>query len=338
MSSTVTVSVLMVRLLVRVAAARGASVDDVLGRHGVEPAILDDVEARLPHAVIAALWEEIPRRLNDPVFGIRLAQAQRPGALDVVDYALRASSTLQECLRKLLRYQRLLHDGAGLRLDVDPALARLHHRPLPGFLVPRHTVEYILSSVVHFGRGVTGVDWAPLSVSFPHSAPADLSEHQRFFRAPVRFGQPLAELFLPRDVLDLPVRGGDPALGAVLDRVADAWLARLPRQRDVVAEVRRQVRLDMRGTAPTAEVIARRMGISQRSLLRRLEAEGTTYRDVVDGVRRDLAEGWLRDEGIKLTELAFLLGFSDVSAFYRAFRRWTGTTPGEYRQRLSIDA
>jgi AraC-like DNA-binding protein len=90
----------------------------------------------------------------------------------------------------------------------------------------------------------------------------------------------------------------------------------------------------MRGDAPTAETVARQMGMSLRSFLRRLHGEGVTYQDVLDGVRRDLAEALLRDGGIKLTELAFLLGFSEVSAFYRAFRRWTGSTPGEYRQQL----
>ncbi len=148
---------------------------------------------------------------------------------------------------------------------------------------------------------------------------------------PVTFGHACSEIELEPAVLRLPIRDEDPAMSRLMERYAEEWLARLGGQASLVEQIRRHIYTELGNGVPSAEAIARPLGLSERSLSRRLRAEGLSYLEIVDSVRRELALVYLRNRSLKMAEVAFLLGFSELSAFYRAFRRWTGMTPAQVR-------
>jgi AraC-like DNA-binding protein len=176
------------------------------------------------------------------------------------------------------------------------------------------------------------VAFSPRGVALTYARPPDVTEHTRVFGAGVRFSQPYACLEFDRALLDLPLQGMDPNLAAVLDRFAQHRLEELPRPVDLVDDLSQRIGQALRGTIPDAATLARQMGMSARTLSRRLHERGLTYQEVVDQARRELALRHLLNKDLKVIEVAFLLGFSEVSTFYRAFRRWTGTTPAAYRR------
>lgn len=319
-------------MLAQAAAARGVRVDDLLEHHGVEPSRLEVLDARVPHALLVDLWEQVPRRLNDAALGLHLAQVVPLGTFDLVEYCMRNSSDLAACYQKLIRWQRLLHDGAGYHLEVEDDVARICHRPSPSLEVPPQATGFILAKLLMIGRHLTGVAFSPRGVSLTYARPSEDTEHTRVFGAAVRFSQPEAHLEFDRALLDLRIQGTDPNLASVLERYAEQRLAELPQAVDLVDDLGQRIRQALRGSVPDAATLARQMGMSTRTLSRRLHERGLTYQDVVDEARRELALRHLLNKDLKVIEVAFLLGFAEVSTFYRAFRRWTGTTPIAYRR------
>jgi AraC-like DNA-binding protein len=321
----------MPRLAVEALAATGADVGALLAAVGIERSILDDVDARVPVSVDLALWAEAQRLSGDECFGLHVAERLRPGAFDVLSYTMRTSATLEGAFERLVRFNRLLHDVADLRLGRDGAEARLTVRLLPDGN-PRQLGEFALAAFTLFSRDATGVDVMPRAVEFSHAEPADTAEHRRIYRAPVFFARPETTLVLPRGALELPMRQADPNLCTVLERQLHELLARLPTGESLLDRLRRQIAAQLCGGDPTVEAVARRMFMSPRTLHRRLREAGTSYRLVLEGLRQDLAARYLSEDRLSIADAAYLLGFSEASAFHRSFKRWTGRTPADYRR------
>jgi AraC-like DNA-binding protein len=172
-------------------------------------------------------------------------------------------------------------------------------------------------------------------VRFRQSAPDDRNEHDRLFRALIRFNSAVNGIVLPRRSLDLPLVKSDPGLCAVLERHMSTLLDKMPRTMSYSIRVRELIANELSTATPSATAAARKLHMSRRTLQRLLEAEGTTFSELVDDLRRELATRYLREPAIAIAEVAFLLGFSEASAFHRAFKRWQGTTPAAYRAKLS---
>jgi AraC-like DNA-binding protein len=321
----------MLRPLVLAARAANVDIGDLLAAHSLEPAQLQDPYGRLPHAFAVSLWEELPRRLGDEAFGLHLAQRLPRGSHDVLDYAMSNAPDLGSCYRIFLRYQRLVHEASAFGLELEEQVARLTHIWVASPALPRHISEYAMAMMLLFGRRLLGEEWAPQEVRFPHPAPADTREHQRLFRAPVHFGAAHSELVFDRRLLERRVPAADPTLSAVLERFMQELYCKLPAEENLLDQVRRCILEGLREEVPDAARVAKRLGLSERSLFRRLRALGTSYQQLVDEVRRDVATRQLREGQLSISEIAFLLAYSEVSAFHRAFRRWTGQSPAEYR-------
>jgi AraC-like DNA-binding protein len=330
-----TVSTRSVRPVIERLRALEIDVAAVLTAAGCDAAALDDPDGRIPHQLAIAVWREAVERSGDDTFGIHTAEQIRPGAFDVLDYATRSSATLGEGLQRLLRYHRILHDVAVVQLSEDGDRVELTHElPDQAGVLPRQPAEFIVAAWIVVARQATGTDFAPLEVTFRHSPPADTTEHERFFRAAVRFNSAANGVVLSRSLLELPLIKSDPGLCAVLERHLGELLDRMPRTTSVSARVRQAVAKDLSTAPPSATAAARKLHMSRRTLQRLLEAEGTTFSELVDTLRCDLATRYLREPAIAIAEVAFLLGFSEASAFHRAFKRWQGTTPAGYRAKL----
>jgi len=308
------------------------SLDDVLAEWGVAPADLDDVEGRVPAQLEMDLFDRLAERAGEPALGIKLASIPT-ATFDVVDYVAMHSPDLGSAYANVIRYQRLLHDGVGWELVAGGDQARLIHHPTPGVRLSRHAIEASLGLFVSRGRALVGADWVPRAVALCTPPPADDGVYRALFRCPVEFAQPVTEVILDGELLRRPVRQADAALFRILERTAAERLARLKTTSDFVDEVRREIGRLLRGELPRVAEVARRLGCSQRTLHHRLRAEGCAFGQLVDEARLHVAMAFLDDPGVKMADIALLLGFSDASAFHRAFRRWTGTTPIEYRRR-----
>jgi AraC-like DNA-binding protein len=319
------------RILCSLAEAYGVSLDDVLERHGVDHRVLADPDAVVPGQLDMDLFDELAARAREPALGIRLAMLPTPLNFDLVDYVGRNSPDLGSACRNMIRYQRLLFDSVAMELHVEGQVARVVHNGSPGMRFSRHATEYALGTLVVRARAFSGIDWNPLSVSLRDPPPADDSPYRKLFRAEVSFGQPRAEVVVDRAVLSYPNVAADPSLYAILERCARERVAKLESCSGLLDEVRLEMSRLLRGEVPLAAQVARRLGMSARNLHRRLRDEGRTYQQLVDEVRMAMADAYLADRRINAVDVGFLLGFSDASAFYRAFRRWTGKTPAEYR-------
>lgn len=305
--------------------------DDV----GIAAASLADLDYRVPPAQVQVLWREAAARTGEASFGLRLVELSRPFPPDhVLGYAVLSSATLGDAYRRVVRYVRLVDGSFSVSLDVEGGLAHVrleaHEPESPG----RQGVEYGLGMLYEPGRRPLGDAFWIREARFAHEAPRSTEVHERVFGAPVRFGRGRNELVFDAALLDVPLGGADPALCAILERHMTGLIEEVPAVgHGFTARVRQAVVASLRDGTPTANAIAKRLGCSARTMHRRLAEEGgASFQELLDGVRHEAAVRHLREGSIEISAIAFVLGFSEVSAFYRAFKRWTGRTPLEYRR------
>jgi AraC-like DNA-binding protein len=310
----------------------GHDVDPILAAVGIDDAMLDDPDSRVPTSVAMALLARSVEQTGDSNLGLHLAEHAQLGSFDVHFFAMASSPTLGAAYERLCRYQRLIHETSRIDLEIGDQRAVLRHQLAGGAAAPRQTAEFLLAAWVRAGRVITGVDWAPDEVHFVHQAPPDTTDHARFFRAHVHFAMGQNALVLSRSLLEMACTRADPALVAVLDRYAADRLEQMPQSNSTADRVRTILVDELRGGEPTATRLAARLKMSVRSLNRLLAAENTSYQELLDSLRRELAERHLADQQMSISEVGFLLGFSELSSFHRAFKRWTGRTPAQFRQ------
>jgi AraC-like DNA-binding protein len=311
----------------------GHPVDTILNAAGIPRRILEDPDARVPQRAMSALWSRALEVTNDADLGIHLAEAASMRSFEVHGYAMLSSPTLRDAYRRACRYQRLIHEVTDLTLDETPREGVLRHALPGGRAAARHPAEFLATLWVRIGREVTRSEWTPNLVCFAHEAPDAIAEHTRVFAAPLRFASGRTAMHIANAVLDAVNPRADPSLGVVLDRYADSVVAKLPRRNTLTSRLNTWLLSTLADGDPVATAAASAMNLSVRSLHRGLRAEATTFRELVARLRYERATVLLGDLRYSMTEVAFMLGFSELSSFYRAFKRWSGTTPADFRTR-----
>lgn len=308
--------------------------EDLLTAINLDPVYLDDVDSRISHEQFCALWQAISHQSSRCSIGLHMAEAVKLKTWDVLGYAMNSSANLGEAFARLVRYSRLRHTGVEFTFQVQDGAARLT-MAIPSSAMPpsQAMCEWIGAQFVLVSRRLTGLQLVPLQMGFQHPQPADLTTYKRLFGSPLAFEQPRNEMVLAVALTQQPLVQSDPGLCAVLDHYADELLARLPATQSFLDTVRRALSQALRGGDPSLAVIAQRLGYAPRTLQRKLQEEGTSYYAVLDEMRRELALYYLQEAKISVSEVAFLLGFSETSAFHRAFKRWLDISPGEFRRR-----
>lgn len=329
-----TASIQVARAILAGAAQQGHDVGALAAQFDLTAAELADADARMPAPVGVAMWEQVPRIVGDDLFGLRLGQrASDAGVLPIVGYVVQTSPTLEEGLTHALRYQRLVQTLNRAELHVADASARLAVHVRPRHVEPlRHAVDFALAFCVSLAGRLTGAPVVPTRARFAYRAPASVDEHTRLFGSDVRFDAPLTELAFDPSVLRRPVLSADVQLRALVERHADALLAKLPASDSAAERARAAIVGGLRSDRADVNAVARALRTSPRTLQRRLKAEGTSHIQLLDEVRRDLALRYVEDRSLSLAEVAFLLGFADQTTFHRAFVRWTSEAPGAFRR------
>jgi AraC-like DNA-binding protein len=330
--------------IVQAAAAAGVPRAEIETRTGFTSTWADDPDARIPLEMETALWEEAARAAQDSAFGLHAAEGLRPGVFDVLDYVVRAAPTVRASLERLARYNRLVHDAAVFTISDKPGgIVRVEHGlSRPGVVQSRHAAEFTMASLVVIGAQMSGAPLAPVAVELRHAPPdaGARAEHLRLFGVGPRYGRAANALELSGDDAARPVLNADPLLSRIVVRNAEALLAERPAAAETAAGKVRRILSGLLGddeSGVSLAAVAARLHMSERSLQRRLADEGLTFDAILDELRRELALRYLADEKVAIAEIAYLLGYSEPSAFHRAFKRWMGTTPAEARQRRRQD-
>jgi AraC-like DNA-binding protein len=314
----------------------GLDCADLLTAAGLTAAQVDDPDGRLPLEAVSVLWRAALARSGDPGLGLRVALAVPFGAYRVIDFLTASAPTVGEGLVRVAKYFPLINSALAWEITDDGASKRmaLTHPTIPGPL-PRPYAEYALAVTILHCRRASGFDWPLVEVAFAFEAPPSSDDHVRAFGCPIRFGRPRNEFAIARSTWDLPSRAPSSDLLQTLEELASKMLANLDAKNVVSTQVARLIVEELEGGDPSLPKIARRMALSPRTLQRRLELEGSSFADVLDQTRRHFAKAYVEERTLALTEIGYLLGFSEQSAFTRAFQRWYGVAPREYRSRQS---
>ncbi len=312
--------------------ARGLPLEPGLTFLGLTEADLDNPDLRVSHAVAADLLGRSMRWIGDRDYGLHAAQFALPAHLDVVEYVARAQPTLGKAIEMVVRYHALLHDGLRGSIEEvgDRSILRISFAPLT---IPESAYEFALAVYLIAARRITGnATLSPLEVHFQHPRPKSTALHSQIFGCTVRFDMTDNALIFPRARMSMPLVSADSGLAEMLARHAEHALAALGRTTTLPDRVRQLVSQDIASSRLGADAVAKRLGLSARTLHRRLSDEGTSYRAVVDEVRHELAVRYLQDPKLSIREVGYLLGFTTGPAFHRAFKRWTQTTAAAYRE------
>jgi AraC-like DNA-binding protein len=326
----------MVLRVVEFCRVRGHDADALCRQAGLTATALAEPDARVGYDVAAALGERALALTGDENFGLHLAQDVRDTRqFDAGLLLLMASPTVGVALERMVRHQRLWGDGDRVTLLRVPGGLRVRYtlRGTTGAYA-RHADECAMTENSVGIRVLTGQDLRPRAVRFRHPAPRSIEEHRQLFGCPLAFRQAHTELELDDAVCAMPMQHANAAFFAVFEEQVVRALARLPAAPGASESVRAAVRAALASGGCTLAGTARGLGVSTRTMQRRLEAEGTSFAAVVDALRRELACVYL-DRRVSIPEIAVLLGYADGTAFHHAFRRWTGSTPRAYAGRAA---
>jgi AraC-like DNA-binding protein len=302
---------------------------------GLSPADLADLDGRADYASVYAIWRLLKARFGERPLGLELPQTI--STLDhfgVVGALIQNSPTVRECLERFQRYARLIDSAVDYVLRVDGARAGLcviADAPMRELADP---VEGILANLVLTARRLSQGHFTPSEIWFEHERRHPAEPYAAFFRAPVRFGQPETVLFFPAAVLGWPIPSADAQAGRYLELLAGRLLAEAPERPEAsfAESVRTAIRSGLAAGEASEAGVAKRLATSVRTLQRRLRESETSYAALLEQVRRQLAADLVAAGHYSLTEVAFILGYSEPSSFHRAFKRWTGTTPEQFRR------
>jgi AraC-like DNA-binding protein len=311
----------------------GLDVDALVDAAGLSVEGMRDPETRIDVEQGLRLIRGAIEASGDENIGLRLSQLYEPGAFGVLDHLARSARTLREAIDVLCRYERIHQNGMETSLRMEAGSAIIDHRMLHSYPVPRQLSENTIANLLVIGRTLTGIDLTPSEVRLAHPAPPDVTEHSRFFRCPIRWRAPSDALVLPAEMLDTPLLMANDGLALVLDRYALELLDRLSVDGSFGDKVREGICAELPRGDASLEVVAAKLGMSARTLQRRLSEEGTTHQTLLEELRRSLSEQYLERPDLCTEDVGLMLGFSDGRAFRRAFKRWTGATPSEFRAR-----
>jgi AraC-like DNA-binding protein len=322
--------------LSRLAIARlksaGVPVEPLLRRVGLTPELIADPEERLSVRRQITLLDQAATALKDDYLGFALARDFDPRELGLLYYVMASSRTLGDALKRVARYRQITNealvvrytDGNNLTISLSYAGVTRH--------LERHQIEFCMFAVLRLCRVLTGQNLVPQHFSISHHRSGTNSEIARFTGTSVEFGAATDEFALDASARELPLVHADPYLNNLLLKYCEAALTA---RSGNVNQLRTRIENAISSLLPHGRVVvddvARSLGMSKRTLARKLSDEGLNFTDILQQLRRDLAVRYLDDRKLHVSKIAWLLGFNEVSAFTHTFKRWTGKTPRQMR-------
>jgi len=305
----------------------------ILQREGIAPKDFANPDTRVRHRAMMELLAAAVERLGDPTLGLRAAESVQSGDFETLEFAYRSCVDMREAIKCAGRYMLLMHGAQETRLLEHGDLATWEVRITDDVEQLPAANDFALASTCGIARRYTGQHNVLREVHFQHTEATSETEYARVFEgAEIKLGMPHNALVFVRSHLDAPMSLAHAGLKHAFELHANALLERIRRSQSTEGRVRLLLLEHLAAGDVNMADVARRMAMSVATLRRRLADEGTSHSDLLDDVRRGLAERYLADRNLAIGEVAFLLGFAHVTAFYKAFRRWSqGPTPAAYR-------
>lgn len=314
-------------------AVEAAGVDSapLFEQAGLDAAALDDPNARYPLESTTRLWGLAVAATGNPNLGISVAKHTNQTTFHALGFSILASATLKDCFETLVRYFRIVTDAA--ELEFGPA-----DNGYKFIINPRHTEpqpaneasDAMMAVIMGMCRMLAGRDFRVQRVAFRRPALADTSVFEQVFKAPLSFAADETAIYFDRESLERPLPAANAELARHNNEILVKYLARLETS-NVASRVHTALVEQLPHGEPSQEKIASSLNMSLRNLQRKLNDEQSSYKEILNQTRKDLAKSYIAASGYSISEIAYLLGFADTSSFTRAFKRWTGKAPSEYR-------
>ena len=321
------------RVIRRTLDASGCDSAQLLLDAGLSNAMLDDPNGRCPAQATARLWRLSAQATGDDAFGLKVARHVVPTSFHALWQAQSASHTLKDAFERVARHFHVVTDAWSLEFTQqgDEHIVRLS-APASGIPPEPEAIDAAAALVVYTARSLLGNRTvAPLRVELQRAAPASMDSFERTFKCPVSFGAAHNLIVWPQALIEAKLEGANPELARHSEALLTTYLAGIHKD-NTVAQVRACLADLLPRGEPSQAQVAQQLNCSVRTLQRRLSDQDTSFTDLLDRTRHELALSHLADPGCSISEVAYLLGFADTSNFTRAFRRWTGQSPTEHRR------
>jgi len=301
---------------------------------GIKPQLLLNPNARININQVDALWEQAAEIIEDPCFAIDMAEFWHPSHMGALGYAWLASSTLRQGFNRVVRYIHVVTEDLNLDVADTPAGFKISIDLEDSiFTLPQHH-DLVLSIIMHMCRFNYGEELIPTEVKLAHPEPACSKKITDYFRTEVQFEAEQTSLAVARAEVDRVLPSGNKQIALMHDEMLMRYLVEI-KKGDIVQQVQSIILENLPDGQVTDRLVASELNLSERSMQRRLKEHKTTFRFLLDGVREMVAKQYIENPMNRMSDIAFLLGFSEQSAFSRAFKKWTGKSPVEYRNSLN---
>jgi len=302
--------------------------------YGIDPEVMFDSGARVSVDQYQKLEVRAEELCGDESYGLKGAEYFRPSHMGALGFAWLASSTLRTAFERLSRYSRMINERLTVSVHEDDRLYSVSiHADLP-LIQQRAREDFQLASIFKFCQIIAGRDFVPERVQFRHPKPRDTSPYFALFQCPVEFNAPDTTMFIPLEAVNKRLTGSNDQLAKLNEHIVVKYLAHSEKT-DIVNRVKAAI-IDGLGAGGVSEAsVAEQLHMTPRNIHRKLQKENTSFKTLLNEIRRELAKQYIQDRSKTLTEISFLLGFSEVSSFSRAYKGWTGQPPSEARQALA---
>jgi len=317
-------------LILKVIKSYDIEPDDLFRSAKIDPETVMQAGCRISYRSIQKLWELMIKEVADPCMGLRAAEFWHPSHMNALGYAWLASSTLDEAMDRLARYIHIVTETIELGIEHKNGETHLKVYYNPSIPEIPQRADLRLTTILTMCRINYGNDLNPLKVLFRHASPVCSAEYSDLFRAPVHFGQQCNCLTFNAAETGKRLSGSNPYIAEINDKVAIEYLSNLGKT-DILQRTKKIIVEKLPSGNVTNEMVANKLYMSVRSFQRALQGAGVTYRSLLADTRRELAENYIRNPEVELQEVAFQLGFTEYSAFSRAFKQWTGKSPVQMR-------
>jgi AraC-like DNA-binding protein len=333
-----TASGLMTRLAYAQAKTRGVALEPLLKASGFTQRQVEDPHLRVGVRAQIKFVNLVADTLKDEFLGFHIAQLPDLREIGLLYYAMASSETMIDALRRGARYSSIVNEGIAQKcVDGSDVQISLHYVGVSRHL-DRHQAEFRMTMLVRICRQLAGLRLLPIRLRLSHLRKSGCPEFAEYFGDDIEFGAPVDEITFAKRIRDLHVGSADPYLNELLVRYCEEALSQVPGRRGSFrASVENAIAPLLPHGSVAAKEIARRLGVSQRTFARRLSLEGLTFSRLLENLRFELANRYLAEQTLSISELAWLLGYREVASFSNAFRRWTGKTPREARSHLVGD-
>ncbi len=322
-----------VLLIAKAIDSYGCDSEQIFAKAGLDYSRLRDPVARFSFSAVRRLWVLASEATEDPCFAMTVANFWHPTTLHALGYSWLASNNLEEAFERAVRYSHIINTAANGILKIEKSVnayrliidaSRFNPPPVPA------SIDAAMAMFLVMSRAAYGEEFRPLRVSIQSDEPACADRIRDFYQAPVIFSQAENALWLDPEVVSRPLATANPELVRINDRIVTDYLAQLDRS-DVTMRVKSELIGRLPGGRSSEEDIAISLNISQRTLQRKLKEQGKTFTGLLETTRRELSLQYVRDPQYSFNEITFLLGFTEPGNFSRAFKRWYGKSPSQYR-------